>query len=74
MFQFRINSRHCDLFGGFLGYVDRPIAMVPPPHDNTNTDKERAFIQASTEICTKSPTFQLAATVIGMFIIVCPLV
>jgi len=54
MFQFRINSRNCKRFGGFPGYVDRPIAMVSPPH-NTNTDKEWAFIQASIEIRTKDP-------------------
>ena len=57
MFQFRINSRNCERFGGFLGYVDRPIAMAPPPHDNINLDKEWAIIQASTEIRTKDPNF-----------------
>ena len=31
--------------------------MAPPPHNNTNTDKEWAFIQASTEIRTKDPNF-----------------
>ena len=56
MFQFRINSRNCECFGGFLGYVDQPIAMVPPPH-NTNTDKVWAFIQTSVEIRTKDTNF-----------------